>query len=185
MRVIAGTVRSLPLAVPRGREIRPTIDRYKETVFNIISPYIPNATVLDLFSGTGSIGIEALSRGAKEAYFVERARDAIECIEKNLTFTKFIDNAILLKYDYIKALMMLRDRQLTFDFIYIDPPYDKELEEEAIGLIEAYDLLDDNGIIVCESSVKTDMSFIEDSNTFNRRKTKVFKTCKFTFIEKL
>lgn len=182
MRVIAGSARSLPLHVPEGREVRPTIDRYKETVFNIVSAYIPGGKTLDIFSGSGSIGIEALSRGASEAVFIENSNHAVGCIEHNLKFTKLFEKAKIMKYDYSNALTMLGDQQQKFDFIYLDPPFDQDLEADVIELIGQLDLLVDDGIIVCESSDKTDMSFLEEDNTFEVYKVKDFHKCKFTFI---
>lgn len=183
MRVIAGTARSLPLHVPEGKDVRPTIDRYKETVFNVVSAYIPGGRSLDIFSGSGSIGIEALSRGAKEAVFIEKSGHAMQCIEHNLNFTKLFEKARLLKYDYSKALTMLGDRKEKFDFIYIDPPYDHDMEQDVIELIGQLELLVEDGVIVCESSLKTDMDFVEEEGTFEVYKTKEFKSCKFTFIQ--
>ncbi len=97
MRVIAGTARSLPLKTPAGMDTRPTTDRIKETLFNMLQPYLPGAVFLDLYSGSGGIGIEALSRGAGHAYFVENNRNAIACITENLQFTKFTDKATVLR----------------------------------------------------------------------------------------
>ena len=104
MRVIAGTARSLPLKCPPGLDIRPTTDKIKETLFNILQADIPGSVFMDLFSGSGAIGIEAISRGAKKAYFVENAASAIACIQDNLHFTKFTEKAVLLKQDVIDAL---------------------------------------------------------------------------------
>lgn len=184
MRVIAGSARSLPLMVPEGRDVRPTIDRYKETVFNVVAAYIPGGLTLDIFSGSGSIGIEALSRGAKEAFFIENSRHAIGCIEKNLEFTKLFDKATLLKYDYSNALTGLSDKKVQFDFIYLDPPFDLDLESLTINLIGELDLLRVDGIMVCESSNKTDMSFIEDSEVFEVTKSKAYNTCQFTYLKR-
>ncbi|MCF8018210.1 MAG: 16S rRNA (guanine(966)-N(2))-methyltransferase RsmD [Vallitaleaceae bacterium] len=185
MRVIAGSARSLPLSVPEGKDIRPTTDRYKETVFNILRPYIFGSNVLDLFSGTGSIGIEALSRGATRCVFVENHKTAITCIEKNLNFTKLFEKAEIMKYDYSKALMDLGNHGIQFDLIYLDPPFDQGMEEETISQIHGYDLLKDDGIMVCESSLKTDMSFIEKLKTYEIIKERTYITCKFSFIRKL
>ncbi len=184
MRVIAGSARSLPLHTPEGSEVRPTIDRYKETVFNIVSGYIPGGKTLDIFSGSGSIGIEALSRGAKEAVFVENSGHAMQCIEHNLNFTKLFEKARLLKYDYTRALMMLRDQKQQFDLIYMDPPYEKDMEEATLELIKEYDLLVDDGIIVIESSNKTNLNYLSEDDVFDVAKIKKFNTCKFTFVKK-
>ena len=95
MRVIAGTARSLPLKAPEGQNTRPTTDRIKETLFNMLQSHICDCIFVDMFSGSGGIGIEAISRGAKKAYFIENAPKAISCIEENLAFTKFADRAIV------------------------------------------------------------------------------------------
>lgn len=182
MRVIAGTARSLPLSIPQGEDVRPTIDRYKETLFNIISPYIPGAKFLDIFSGSGAIGIEALSRGAKEAVFVESAGKAMACIEHNLNFTKLFEKAVLMKYDYIKALIMLGDRGQKFDVIYMDPPFEKGLERKTLELVLEAGLLDSQGIMVIESHINTDLGFLADMPELTVYKSKEFKTCAFTFI---
>ena len=99
MRVIAGTARSLPLKTPEGMDTRPTTDRIKETLFNMLQTYIPDCVFVDIFSGSCGIGIEALSRGARKAYFIENAPKALACIEDNLAFTKMKDRAIVLKQD--------------------------------------------------------------------------------------
>lgn len=104
MRVIAGTARSLPLKTPEGMDTRPTTDRIKETLFNMLQTYIPDCVFVDIFSGSGGIGIEALSRGARKAYFIENAPKALACIEDNLAFTKMKDRAIVLKQDACAGL---------------------------------------------------------------------------------
>lgn len=185
MRVIAGQARRLRLIVPEGNDVRPTTDRTKETIFNIINPYIYNSVFLDLFSGSGSIGIEALSRGAKEAYFVENNVKALRCIEENLNHTKLSTNAHVLKYDFSRALSVLNDGSLQFDIIFLDPPYDKGLEEKAISQIFNYNLLKKDGLIICESSFATNFDFIDEMEDYNVEKTKEYKTSKFTFINKV
>lgn len=183
MRVIAGTARSLKLVAPAGMDVRPTIDRYKETVFNILGHQIAGAKVLDLFAGSGANGIEALSRGAALAVFVENGSKAIEAVDTNLKFTKLFEKATLMKYDYIKALTMLKDQGQTFDLIYLDPPFNKDMENAALDLIIRSGLLAEDGVIVCESDTKTtiDLSDLR----YGIYKEKVFKTCKFTFIREI
>lgn len=181
MRVIAGSARSLRLETPPGKDVRPTIDRYKETIFNIIGVHVAGANVLDLFAGSGANGIEALSRGAKAAYFVENSLKAGSVIDSNLKFTKLFEKASLMKYDYIKALAMLKDRGQVFDLIYMDPPFNKELENEALELIESYGLLDEDGMIVCESDAGTE---VIAPATMEIYKEKAFKSCKFTFLRR-
>lgn len=180
MRVIAGSARSLRLVAPEGLDVRPTIDRYKETVFNILNQQVPGAVVLDLFAGSGANGIEALSRGAKEAVFVENGFNAAQAIEENLKFTKLFEKATLMKYDYTKALMACRDQGRQFDLIYLDPPFDKGYENHALSLIMDDNLLAQDGVIVCESDRDTTIDF--GQRPYEIYKEKVFKTCKFTFI---
>ncbi len=180
MRVIGGSARSLRLMTPEGLEVRPTIDRYKETVFNILNQQIPGAIVLDLFAGSGANGIEALSRGAAEAVFVENGLKAADVIEENLKFTKLFEKATLMKYDYTKALTACKDQGRQFDVIYMDPPFDKGYQDHALSLIMDNGLLAEGGIIVCESDRHTEIDF--GDRPYEVYKEKVFKTCKFTFI---
>ena len=127
MRVIAGKARRLALKTVPGMEIRPTTDRIKETLFNILQPEIPDCRFLDLFSGSGGIGIEALSRGAESAVFVEKNPKACACIRENLTFTKLAEHGKLLNMDVLQALRSLEGEE-AFDCIFMDPPYNKNLE---------------------------------------------------------
>ena len=122
--MIAGTARSLPLKTPEGPDTRPTTDRIKETLFNILQSEIPGCVFVDLFSGSGGLGIEALSRGARKAYFIENAPKALSCIEQNLAFTKFTDRAILIKQDACAGLGNIYEK--TVDVIIMDPPYNQE-----------------------------------------------------------
>lgn len=181
MRVIAGSARSLRLSAPEGKEVRPTIDRFKETVFNIIGIQVPGAKVLDLFAGSGANGIEALSRGAASATFVENGQRAMAAIEANLKFTKLFEKASLMKYDYIKALTMLDDRGDVFDIIYMDPPFNQGFEDVALTLIASKELLAQDGLIVCESDSQTDITAPEGFEVY---KEKTFKQCKFTFLRR-
>lgn len=182
MRVIAGSARSLKLIAPEGLDVRPTIDRYKETVFNIIGQQVAGARVLDLFAGTGANGIEALSRGAASAVFVENSKKALVALEANLKFTKLFEKATLMKYDYIKALTMLQDQGQTFDVIYMDPPFNKDYENQALTLLLSCGLLAEDGIVVCESDTET---VIDGGSSLEIYKEKVFKSCKFTFMERV
>lgn len=125
MRVIAGTARSLPLKAPQGQETRPTTDRIKETLFNILQNDIPGCVFVDMFSGSGGIGIEALSRGAKKAYFIENAKEPLSCIAHNLKFTRFEDRAVVLKQDAVAALAGVREEEA--DLIFMDPPMDRSM----------------------------------------------------------
>ena len=127
MRVIAGTARSLPLKTPAGMDTRPTTDRIKETLFNMIRNDFQDGVFVDLFSGSGGIGIEALSRGAKRAYFVENSQKAISVISQNLSFTKMTDRAVILKRAVCAALDQINEREAAV--IFMDPPYGCEHEK--------------------------------------------------------
>ena len=122
MRVIAGKARRLQLRTVEGQATRPTQDRTKETLFNVLQPQIEGAVFLDLFSGSGGIGIEALSRNAKEAWFVENQKKACECIRQNLVHTRLEENAHVLLKDVMSAISWLEDREVQFDIIFMDPP---------------------------------------------------------------
>ncbi len=126
---------------------RPTMDRVKESLFAIIQDYLDESIVLDLFSGSGNLGIEALSEGAKEITLVDSNYKAIKIIEKNLNNIGI--NSNVLNMDYKKALELLKNKK--FDIIFLDPPYKTNYIEEAIKLITKYNILNDKGIIVCES----------------------------------
>lgn len=182
MRVISGTARRLSLEVPEGQFVRPTTDRIKETLFNMISIDVVDADFLDVFSGSGGIGIEALSRGASKAFFVESHHVAQLCIEKNLKHTKLIDKAEIIKYDYSKAFEILARRHEKMDIIFLDPPYLNQFEEKAISLIFELALLKSSGTIICESDVTTSFEFVEAFEQYEVFKEKKFGTNKFTFI---
>ena len=146
MRVISGTARGRKLKEPAGNEIRPTSDLVKESVFNIIQFDIEGRSVLDLFAGTGQLGIEALSRGAGSVTFVDLSKDAIKLIRTNLDLCGFSDSAKVYARDAIKFL----GDAAKYDLIFLDPPYSSHLAEKAIAKIIEIDKLNPNGIIICE-----------------------------------
>ncbi|MBO5556945.1 MAG: 16S rRNA (guanine(966)-N(2))-methyltransferase RsmD [Oscillospiraceae bacterium] len=145
MRVITGTARGRKLKTPAGQDIRPTTDNVKEAVFNIIQFDIEGRRVLDLFAGTGQLGIECLSRGAREAVFLDQSRDAVRIVKENLKTCGM--SAPVLQKD---ALAYLRQGG-HFDLIFVDPPYDADLYEPVLETIHTVDNLSDGGIIICEA----------------------------------
>lgn len=181
MRVIAGTARSLPLKTPAGLDTRPTADRIKETLFNVLQAHIPGSVFVDLFSGSGGIGIEALSRGAKKAYFIENAPKAITCIRQNLTFTKMEDRAIVLKQDVIGGLSGIFEDAV--DVIFMDPPYHCEYEKNILSLLGNMRYVTEDTIIVVEAALDTDFSYLEAMG-YKAEKEKKYKTNKHMFIRK-
>lgn len=182
MRVIAGTARHLPLKTPEGMDTRPTTDRIKETLFNILNQQVFGCRFLDLFSGSGAIGIEALSRGAEKVWFVEQNKKAADCIRQNLEFTKLSDKAVLLQMDVIRALTGLSSEQ-SFDLIFMDPPYNRELEKEVLTVLANSNLVDEHTLIVVEGSLETSFDYLEDLG-YRLKKYKKYKTNAHIFIEK-
>ncbi len=182
MRVIAGTARRLPLKTLDGLDTRPTTDRIKETLFNMIQADVSGSRFLDLFSGSGSIGIEALSRGASECVFVEKNRKAADCIRENLFVTRLEERAVLMECDVLTALRKLEDTgNEAFDIIYMDPPYGKDLEKEALTCLSHSRLVDEVTMILVEASLDTDFSYLEDT-IFTIVREKKYKTNKHVFI---
>lgn len=182
MRVIAGSARSLPLKTIEGLETRPTTDRIKETLFNMLQNDVPGSRFLDLFSGSGGIGIEALSRGARTCYFVDNSKKAIACIRDNLKFTKLQDKAVVMQSDMRSAISRLRTEE-PFDVIFMDPPYLQDLEKEALELLDGAPCVDENTKIIVEVSLKTDLSWLEDSG-YEVMKQKNYKTNAHLFLRK-
>ena len=180
MRVIGGTCKSLPLKTTAGMDTRPTTDRIKETLFNMIQNHMPGCVFLDLFSGSGGIGIEALSRGAREAYFVEQNKKAADCIRQNLEFTKLTKRSKLYVTDFRAALGMMQGGPV-FDCIFMDPPYDRGLEREALSLLAKYGCVDEDTLIIVEASLDTDFSYLEEMG-YRVEKEKKYKTNKHMFV---
>ena len=176
MRVIAGTARRLQLKTLDGMDTRPTTDRIKETLFNMISAELYDSNFLDLFSGSGGIGIEALSRGAANAVFVEKNPKAMKCIQENLESTKLKDRAKTMQMDVFAALSRLNG-EWKFEYIFMDPPYNHEWEKQVLEFLADTTLLADDGIIIVEASKETDLSYAII-------KEKMYKTNKHIFLEK-
>lgn len=151
MRVITGSARGRRLKELEGMETRPTTDRVKEGLFNILQFDIEGRRVLDLFAGTGQLGIECLSRGAAAAVFVDRRADAVKLIRENLKITDLTDRARVVSGDSMEYLKSLREK---FDIILLDPPYAAGVLEEAIAHIARFDILAPHGIIVAEHPVE-------------------------------
>lgn len=182
MRVIAGKARRLPLKTIDGMDTRPTTDRIKETLFNILAPELYDASFLDLFSGSGGIGIEALSRGALECVFVENNSKAVACIKENLKFTKLEPDGKVLAMDAMTGLKRMEGRS-AFSFIFMDPPYASGLEDELFPYLEDSSLVDEDTLIIVEASLEKDFSFVE-ANGFYIEREKEYKTNKHVFIKR-
>ena len=182
MRIIAGTRRSLPLKTTEGNEARPTTDRIKETLFNILRDEIPGAYFLDLFAGSGQIGLEALSRGARHAVFVENGKKQADIIEENIRFTRFTEEAELLRTDVLSAISRLEGRY-RFDVIFLDPPYRSGLEKETLTFLSRSSVVKPEGLIIAEADKKEDFSYLPDLGLAAVRE-KLYKTNKHVFIRK-
>ena len=181
MRVIAGSAKRLQLKTLDGMDTRPTTDRIKETLFNMLSPYLYDCIFLDLFAGSGGIGIEALSRGAMEAVFVEKNPKAMACIRENLKYTRLDRKALTISSDVMTALYRLEGEK-RFDFIFMDPPYNQELEKKVLEYLADSQLLSDEGVIIVEASKDTSFDYLAELG-FALIKEKVYKTNKHVFIE--
>ena len=150
MRVISGKMRGVRLKTPNGLTTRPTADRVKEAMFSIIQFELPGAKVLDLFGGTGQLGIEAVSRGAKSAVFVDQNEQACRLIRENLKLAKMEQESKVVRSDYLSFLKTTKEK---FDIILLDPPYAEVFLENALKLISEIDILQSNGIIVAECPI--------------------------------
>ncbi|MCI8860251.1 MAG: 16S rRNA (guanine(966)-N(2))-methyltransferase RsmD [Lachnospiraceae bacterium] len=181
MRIIAGSARSLPLKTISGMDTRPTTDRIKETLFNILNPYLADCSFLDLFAGSGQIGLEAVSRGAKEAVFVENNRKAAACIQENITFTKFTEHCTLFVSDAVSVIRQLDGRE-AFDVVFMDPPYGKNLEADVLKQLASSSLLSSDSMIVVETSLDTDLSYAQQWG-FEITKEKVYKNNRHMFLQ--
>ena len=156
MRVITGKARGVQLKTPEGMLTRPTADRVKEALFSIIQFELPDARVLDLFGGTGQLGIEALSRGAKSAVFVDQREDACRLIRENLKRTRLEQDGKVVRSDYLDYLKRCRE---NFDIILLDPPYAEVFLENALKCITEIDILQSGGIIIAERPLGKELPF--------------------------
>ncbi len=180
MRIIAGSARRLPLKTVEGRDTRPTSDRIKDTLFNILSPSLPGCRFLDLFAGSGQMGLEAASRGAKDVVLVENSRKAAACIEGNISFTKLGDSCTLLVMDAALAVRRMEGQE-PFDVIFMDPPYHKGLEQGILEALSVSSLVGEDTEIVAESPLDTDFSYAEGLG-YQITREKIYKTNKHVFL---
>ncbi len=180
MRVIAGTARSLPLKTPEGMDTRPTTDRIKETLFNMLQTKVGGSVFVDLFSGSGGIGIEAISRGANKAYFVEYDKKALNCIKDNLNFTKFNDKAMIINADVCSAVDRITEKA---DIIFMDPPYESGLDVAVLRLLKNASCVTEDTLIIVEATLNRDLKEFEECG-FTVSKEKKYKTNKHVILYK-
>lgn len=182
MRVIAGKAKGRPLKSPRGRRVRPTSDKVKEAYFSIVNEFIEGSAYLDLFAGTGGMGIEALSRGAKKAVFVENDRLSLRALQENLHLTRLSEAAEVIAQDVFRALNLLHERRESFDLIYIDPYYDYESVPEILVALEEKELVAEGGLVCLERDARFKEEW-PDLSSFTSWKTRQYsKTMLHFFI---
>lgn len=182
MRVIAGKAKSLRLKTIEGMDTRPTTDRIKETLFNMLQPYLADCRFLDLFAGSGAIGIEALSRGADCCIFVEQQRKAADCIRANLDFTRLDGQARVMVMDAVSAVRKL-DGEDAFQCIFMDPPYRKGLEMDVLRALRNTSLVNEDTLLVVEASLDTGWEEI-GAMGYEIIKEKRYKTNQHLFLKK-
>lgn len=183
MRVIAGKARRLMLKTIEGQDTRPTTDRIKETLFNMINTDMPDCCFLDLFSGSGAIGIEAISRGAKLAVMIEQNPKAAECIRENLKTTKLEKEGIVMNCDVLTGLSRLEGKGYVFDYVFMDPPYNMEWEKKVLESFISSSIIQKHTVIITEASLETSFDYLEAMG-YGIIKDKTYKTNKHIFIEK-
>lgn len=169
MRIIAGTMRGTKLSAPEGLNTRPTLDRVREAIFSMLMPYLVDSDVLDLFAGSGAMGLEALSRGANKSVFVDCDISAISCINSNIKSCKLEDKSFVSKTDSVKFLSTCKDK---FDIIFLDPPYFENIYESVLNVIYERELLSEQGIVVVEWDFE--LGFIFDETKFELIKEKKY-----------
>lgn len=179
LRVIAGSAKGHKLLTIDGLATRPTTDRIKETLFNIIAFDLPNCRFLDLFAGSGAIGIEALSRGAEKAVFVDASSDCALLIEENLSKTKLLDKADILEMDVFGAISALGERQEVFDILFLDPPYNMEVITPTLEAVLKYGVLKKDGYVIVEHSAEKELTAFASWKII---KEKNYKTTIMTFL---
>ena len=185
MRIIAGKARGHKLIPPATMETRPTLDRVKEAMFSTIQSYIPNAVVVDVFSGTGSLGLEAASRGAREVYLFDKSVVTFSLLKQNVENLKFGDFCFPINTDAYAGLKQLASKGENFDIIFIDPPYCKEMIPEAMKIVKEYDLLKEDGIIVTKiDTIEAIYEGYEDIKLTKSKKYGNTTVCYYKYEEK-
>ena len=182
MRVIAGEKRRLVLNTPKGNHTRPTSDKIKETLFNILQSanLLYDARFMDLFSGSGGIGIEALSRGASFCAFCENSKEALSCIEQNLKHTGYEEKSLVFARDALSSLRMM-EKLPPFDIIFMDPPYSMGYEREVLSYLSSSSVFSPKGLIIVEAKINEDFSYLDELG-FTITRKKEYKTNMHVFI---
>lgn len=178
MRVISGNLKSRLLKGLKLKNTRPTMDKVKESVFAMLQNDIKDSIFLDLFSGSGSIGIEALSNNASMCYFIDNDLDAIKTIKENIENLNLESKSLVLKLDYKKALLYFYSNNIKFDIIYLDPPYNKDYIQNSVNLIEKYNLLKNKLICELESETIITKYKLINQKKYNTKKIHIYQEVK-------
>lgn len=181
LRVITGSARNLKLVAPEGLETRPTTDRIKETLFNMLQNDIYGTVVIDMFAGSGQIGIESLSRGAKKCYFIDNSPNAIKCITENVKHTHFEPISTILNKDAYGALNAINESHV--DILFMDPPYNKGIEKDILNTLRNIKYVDSETLIIVEAELHTDFDYLDEFG-YELIKEKKYKSNKHMFIRK-
>jgi 16S rRNA (guanine(966)-N(2))-methyltransferase RsmD len=182
LRIIAGYAKGRKLKSPENQDIRPTSDRVKEAIFSMIAFYIPGKIVLDLFAGTGNLGLEALSRGAKFSVFVDNNREALKLVNQNIKLLGYKDKTSVVFSDALKALDLFRKRNEKFDIVFIDPPYRQSLYGEIIQSIAENDIIDRSGILIIEHPA--DIKLKDEYEGLKKIKEKKYGNTSITILKR-
>lgn len=183
MRVISGSARGTILKSPQDDKVRPTLDRVKESLFNIIGFSIIESDVLDLFAGSGALGIESLSRGASKAVFVDMSKESIALTTENLEKTRLKEKAMILNKDSISALEYLAGKNEKFDLIFMDPPYKTDLVKKALEFLSSSNILKEDALIIVEQDM--DESLDDAYGNLTKTREKKYSKTKLSFFERL
>lgn len=172
MRIITGCARGTKLKTPSGMNTRPTADRIKESLFNILQNDIIDTNVLDIFAGSGALGLETLSRGAASAVFIDKSADSIAAIEYNVQHTRLQDKAVIKRLDAVDAVKLLEQKNYTFDIIFCDPPYHKGLCQKLLDTLNTSNILADKCLFIAE--IGKDEKLNSDNSNFELLRSKTY-----------
>lgn len=170
VRVISGSARGLKLNTPGDDRVRPTTDRVKESMFNIIQDWVYDSQVLDLFAGSGALGIEALSRGASQAVFCDNSLDSIKIIKSNIEKARVADRSQIVSGDFKRCLRDMEAKNQSFDMIFVDPPYYEGLFEEVLDTISSCKILKKDGMVIVEHDAKKPIGQVEGLEVYKEKK---------------
>lgn len=170
VRVISGSARGLKLNTPGDDRVRPTTDRVKESMFNIVQDWVYDSQVLDLFAGSGALGIEALSRGASQAVFCDNSLDSIKIIKSNIEKARVADRSQIVSGDFKRCLRDMEAKNQSFDMIFVDPPYYEGLFEEVLDTMRSCKILKKDGIVIVEHDAKKPIGQVEGLEVYKEKK---------------